>query len=144
MAFGERLTAREAFGFPAAGAVWGTIAYALGARALGPSIFWGVLVSPVIGAVVGAALQRSFARSPAPRRALVALASLYLGATLFGLAIGAHEWLAHGAARTVETIWQSVAAVWYGVSLFAIALWPLTYLTHLALAAEWAWWRRPA
>jgi hypothetical protein len=45
--------------------------------------------------------------------------------------------------RGLEVVWQDVAAVLYGTSLFVIALWPLAYLTHALLATDVRWWRRP-
>jgi hypothetical protein len=43
-------------------------------------------------------------------------------------------------------LWQGVASVLYGTSLFVIALWPLAYLSHAflahALLAGDRWWPR--
>ena len=125
------------------GTCWGVLAALLGGRALGEPILYGVFASPLIGVAVGRFLHPRFARAPAVYRALIAFASLYAGALLFGLVIGLGELVATGGGRGVEVLWQDVAAVLYGTSLFVIALWPLAYLTHALLASDVRWWRRP-
>jgi hypothetical protein len=79
-----------------AGAVWGGIALGLGSRAFGPGIWAGVLLSPLIGLAIGVVTQAAFERYTGLRRWLVALASLYLGGTLFGLVVGIAEAWRHG------------------------------------------------
>jgi hypothetical protein len=125
------------------GTCWGLLAALLGGRALGEPILYGVFASPVIGLAVGRVLHPRFARAPVVYRALIAFASLYAGALLFGLVIGVGELVARGSRRGLEVLWQDVAAVLYGTSLFVIALWPLAYLTHALLATDVRWWRRP-
>jgi hypothetical protein len=125
------------------GTCWGLLAALLGGRALGEPILYGVFASPLIGFAVGRLLHPRFTRSPAVYRALIAFASLYVGAALFGLVIGLVELAVAGGSRGVEVLWQDVAAVLYGTSLFLIALWPLAYLTHVLLATDVRWWRRP-
>jgi hypothetical protein len=125
------------------GTCWGLLAALLGGRALGEPILYGVFASPLIGLAVGRFLHPRFARAPVAYRALIAFASLYSGALLFGLVIGAGELVAMGGGRGIEVLWQDVAAVLYGTSLFVVALWPLAYLTHALLASDVRWWRRP-
>jgi hypothetical protein len=125
------------------GTCWGLLAALLGSRAIGPSILYGVFASPLIGIAAGRWLHPRFARSSGVYRALIAFASLYLGAVLFGLAIGVGELVGTRGADDVEVLWRGVAAALYGTSLFLIALWPLAYMTHVVLATDVKWWQRP-
>ena len=125
------------------GTCWGLLAALLGGRALGPPILWGVFASPLIGVAVGLALHPRFVRTTAVYRALIAFASLYTGALLFGLAVGIGELASRWGTGELDVVWEGVAAVLYGTSLFGIALWPLAYLTHALLAADLRRWRRP-
>lgn len=121
-----------------AGLCWGLMAFGLGARAYGTGIWGGVLASPLIGLGVAALLQARFEASTTRGRWLLALGGLYLGATLFGVAVGATDALTGSAARgVVEVVLQAVAGTWWGITLtgFLLFLWPLAYLTHLVL--EW-------
>jgi hypothetical protein len=83
--------------------------------------------------------QGPFERQSGVRRALLALVSLYLAATLFGLAIGIADWraLTAGTKHPLEALAEEVLAVWWGVTLtgFLLFLWPLAYGTHWIL--EW-------
>lgn len=119
-----------------AGAAWGGLAWLLGGAAFGPPIWGGVLASPLIGMLVGAAFQPRFDRNAGIRRALVALASLYAGGALFGLCIGAGELLLRAGGRApLELLTEPVAAVLWGVTVgFVLARWPLAYLTHALIA----------
>jgi hypothetical protein len=125
------------------GTCWGLLAALLGGRALGEPILYGVFASPLIGLAVGRVLHPRFARAPVVYRALIAFASLYAGAVLFGLVIGLGELAGAGGGRGLEVLWRDVASVLYGTSVFLIALWPLAYLTHALLAMDLPWWRRP-
>jgi hypothetical protein len=125
------------------GVCWGFLAALLGGRAIGPSILYGVFASPLIGIVVGRFVHPRFAGASGVYRALIAFASLYFGAVLFGLAIGLGELVRSRGAEGVEVLWEGVAAVLYGTSLFLIALWPLAYLTHVLLTTDVRWWQRP-
>ena len=125
------------------GTCWGLLAALLGGRALGQSILYGVFVSPFIGVAVGHLLHPRFVRASGTYRALIAFASLYASAVIFGLAVGIGDFLRGREAEGLEVVWQGVASVLYGTSLFVIALWPLAYLTHVLLAMETPWWRRP-
>jgi hypothetical protein len=132
-----------ALGYALAGLAWGCMAWILGERAVGPSILVGTAASPLIGVAVGRAFQRPFERASMGGRILLALASLYLGATLFGLVLGARALLVSGASRSSEVVWENVVGMWYVTTLFLIGLWPMAYLTHLALGTDLSWWRRP-
>jgi len=123
------------------GTCWGLLAALLGGRAIGEPILYGVFASPLIGLVVGRFMHPPFARASTVYRALIAFASLYGGALLFGLVIGLGELARAGGGRGLEVLWQDVAAVLYGTSLFVIALWPLAYLTHALLTTDVRWWR---
>jgi hypothetical protein len=124
------------------GTCWGLLAALLGGRAIGPPIIYGVFASPLIGVAIGRWLHPRFARTSGVYRALIAFASLYLGAVMFGVAVGVGELVTSRGAESAEVLWQGVAAVLYGTSLFVIALWPLAYLTHVLLATDGKWWRR--
>lgn len=124
----------------AAGAAWGVVALLLGGKAFGAAIWPGVLVSPVIGAVTGLLIHPRFEESAGVRRWLWAVGSLYLGALLFGLAIGAGEELARWGPghRAGASLVESVLAVLWGVTVtgFLLILTPLAYATHWLLE----WW----
>lgn len=120
-----------------AGALWGLVAFGFGGRAYGDAVWGGVLAAPFIGLLVGALLHPRFSAASGGRRWLVALASLYTGATLFAIAVGLTDALTGAAGRRVlEVIAQAVVGTWWGVTLtgFVIALWPLAYGTHAVLA----------
>lgn len=97
------------------------------------------MAAPVIGLVVGHWLQPVFERVAPARRKFVALASLYLGSTCFGLAIGVGSMLGltPGTRRFPAALVEPVLASWWGVTLtgFFLMLWPLAYLTHWCI--EW-------
>jgi len=133
------MTVRRFLHLVIAGALWGGLAWLIGRRAIGAPIWGGVLAAPVIGVIVGLLLQGPFERQAGARRALVALASVYLGATLFGVAIGIADWrvLTAGTVHPLESLAEAVLAVWWGITLtgFLLFLWPLAYGTHWIL--EW-------
>ncbi len=119
-----------------AGALWGLLAWGLGARAYGPGLWGGVVAAPFIGVAVAAGLQARFEYASGWQRWLTALGSLYLGATLFALAVGITGALTGSPTRNpLEVVWEAVLGTWWGVTLtgFLIALWPLAYLTHIVL-----------
>jgi hypothetical protein len=120
-----------------AGALWGLVAWGLGRRVYGAPVWGGIVAAPFIGVVVAGLLQRRFEGATGWARWLVALLTLYAGATLFAIAVGATDALTGSPARRgFEVVLQSVVGTWWGVTLtgFVIALWPLAYLTHAALA----------
>jgi hypothetical protein len=101
-------------------------------------------MSPLVGLVVGRATHPRFVAAPSlGRRVLAALVSLYLGATLFGLTLGVRDVIVGSGGGYAEVLWSRVLSIWYGTSLFVIALAPLAYLTHVMLALDVPWWRRP-
>lgn len=122
------------------GTVWGVLALLLGHRAWGPAIWPGVMAAPFLGLAVGALTQPRFEQASGARRALVALMSLYVGTTMFGIVIGVGTWLgiSPGAHRFPAVLVEPVLGVWWGLTVtgFFIALWPLAYLTH-----KWLQWR---
>lgn len=121
------------------GALWGLVAWGLGRKAYGAELWGGIAAAPFLGVLVAVVLQDRFEATSSWRRWLVALGSLYLGATLFALAVGLADLLTGGAGRgAVEVIFQAIIGTWWGVTLtgFLIALWPLAYLTHIVVG--WA------
>ena len=119
-----------------AGAFWGLLAWGLGGKAYAGGLWGGVVAAPFIGVGVAAVLQDRFEGAVGWRRWAVAFASLYLGATLFALAVGvADAATAHASRGAVEVVLEAVVGTWWGVTLtgFLIALWPLAYLTHIVL-----------
>jgi hypothetical protein len=137
------MTAGRVVGYALVGLAWGIVALLLGAKAVGASILVGTAASPFIGIVVGRAFQEPFESASFGGRVILALASLYLGSTLFGLVLGARDVLLTGAASRVEVVWGNLVGLWYGTTLFLIGLWPMAFLTHLVLATDVPWWRRP-
>lgn len=120
------------------GALWGLVAWGLGAKVYGTGLWGGIAAAPFIGVAVGSLLHSRFEGASGRGRWFVALLSLYLGATLFALAVGVTDALTGSASRRgVEVVFESVIGTWWGITLtgFLIALWPLTYLTHIVL--EW-------
>ena len=134
------MRARRGFDLLVAGTVWGAMAYLLGRRAFGAAIWPGLTAAPFIGLVVGSLLQTPFAISEGWRRSAIALASLYLAATLFGLAIGIGTWLGFtpGDRRFPSAIVGPLVGTWWGVTMmgFVLVFWPLCYATH-----RWLEWR---
>jgi hypothetical protein len=118
--------------FAVAGLAWGCLAWLVGFRTLDLEVLAAVTVSPLIGLVIGAPVQGRFERASWSGQVGLALVSLYLGATVLALTIGAVG---------PEAVWTSVTGVWYGTTVLLIVLYPLMYVTHLALASDGAWWR---
>lgn len=118
--------------FAAAGLGWGCLAWLVGFRAVEAGALVGVAVSPLIGLTLGLLVQGRFERASWSAQVGLALVSLYGGATLFALALAAPE---------PGEAWRRVTGVWYGTTVLLIALYPLMYATHLALASDAAWWR---
>ena len=121
------------------GAVWGLVAWLLWPRVSAPSPLAAVVVSPVIGVVIGVAFR--WIHRARPRAQVVAsLASLYAGASLFGLAVGVADLVrlrSAGATDVMagEIVLQAVPAVWWGLTFtgYVIVLWPMAYWNHRLL-----------
>ncbi len=121
------------------GFAWGLVALLLAARAMGSSIWPGVLASPAIGAIVGLGSWK-FRNLPTWGRLLVALVALYVAAALFGLAVGLHDFVVDarrsGVHRIeVENVFQSVLALVWGLTMtgYVLFLWPLAYFNFMFL-----------
>jgi hypothetical protein len=126
---------RTAFLSAASGCAWGAIAYLLAGRMVGKGIWGGVLVSPVIGVLVGLTAAR-LRKLPAGGRAFVSLVGLYGATCLFGLAVGVGD-LATGVNRGEgwhripgAVIMQSAVGFLWGLTFmgYIVVLWPLSYL----------------
>ncbi|HUL68672.1 MAG TPA: hypothetical protein VLT17_00355 [Gemmatimonadales bacterium] len=124
--------------FALSGLLWGLFAALLGQRAFHAHVWGGVVASPFIGLIVGTATQSYFEQLSGYWRWGIALASLYLGAILYGVGIGIWDVVAGGPGRIpIAVVTQDVVAVLWGVTLtgFLLFLWPMAFLTHLLL--EW-------
>jgi hypothetical protein len=120
-----------------AGTLWGCLAALLGSHAFGERVWMGVLASPLIGLAVGALSQPAFERMSGTRRALVALGSVYVGATLFGAVMGLGASFGGTGRGAATELVETVVTVWWGVTVgaFVLFLWPLAYFTHWLI--EW-------
>jgi hypothetical protein len=114
----------------------------VGFRALELAAVGGVVASPIIGLAVGAIVQRRFERAAWGGQVVLALASLYLGATLFAVVLGSVDALVSDASSPLGVVWDNTTGVWYGTTLLLTLLFPLMYVTHLRLASPNAWWRK--
>lgn len=134
-----RLSPRQSRYCLLAGLGWAAVAYLFGARSFGAAIRGGLLAAPLIGLGVGWLTQHGFENATGSRRGVVALISLYLGASLFGLAIGVGQVLALGRTdrASLEVLVEPLLGVLWGITFtgFLLFLWPLSYGTHLLL--EW-------
>jgi hypothetical protein len=117
------------------GLAWGGVAALLGARAIGPDVWGGVVASPLIGLLVGRLSLAWFQVGSGWRRALVALGGLVAGAILFGLGVGIADLVRHPGQRMIATVVESIAGTLWGVFVtgFFLALWPLAYATYWLL-----------
>ena len=117
------------------GCVWAVIGYCIGHQWMSPFIWGGLLASPFIGLAVGALYHRACKRSPTTR-ILLSLVTLYLAATLFGLAAGIHDALRYmppGVHRsTPAVVLQAILGTWWGVTFtgYVLVLWPLSFINH--------------
>lgn len=122
------------------GSLWGGLAGLIGHRAMGPPVTYGVWASPVIGALVALAFG-NWPRFSLAWRVGLALASLYFGAALFGLAVGAADALRvlsgpHAMRAPFAVVAQDVYGTLWGLTLLGwfVPLWPLAYLNHAVIA----------
>jgi hypothetical protein len=116
-----------------AGGAWGIVAYLLGGRAIGPTIWGAVLASPLIAVAVGRITQDRFENATGWRRPAIALGSLYVGATIFALTTVIFSLASPG---RLELLGGMLAGVLWGTTLFSPLLWPLAYLTHALVAYD--------
>lgn len=113
------------------GCLWSGIAWLIG-HEMGRFLWGGVLASPVIGVMVGAIYLPAYKRSTWAR-VWLALFSLFLAATLFGLAIALYDMMFGDHSRgRMEGVLQTVAAVLWGITFtgYFVILWPLAYWNH--------------
>ena len=125
------------------GLVWAGVAWFLGRRALGPLIWGGVALSPLIGIAAGLA-SRVFPTGYV-RRVLFSLASLYLAASVFGLGVGVYD-LQTGANSgdgwyriPSAVVLQSIVGTLWGLTFtgYFLVLWPLSYANHSLVSRLW-------
>ena len=117
------------------GGAWGAIAYLLAGRMVGKGIWGGVLVSPLIGILVGLVAAR-FRKLPAGGRVFFSLVALYGATYLFGLAVGLGDLVTgvnrgEGSHRIPSAvILQSGVGFLWGLTFmgYIVVLWPLSYL----------------
>jgi hypothetical protein len=101
------------------------------------SIIWGgVIASPLIGLLMGMLYKPAY-KLPKVGQVFVSLTTLYLAATLFGLAMGIYDayWRAIPNRRTSGVVIQAVLAPIWGLTFlgYFMALWPLSYFNHKVL-----------
>ncbi len=121
------------------GLAWSGIAYLLlGEWFLG--LWVGIAVSPLFGLLVGWSHRPSY-RFPMVARVLVALATLYVAAVLFGLVIGVVQEVIETSPNHVRgaSIIEWVLVTVYGVTFtgYFLFLWPMAFLNHWLLGRTW-------
>ncbi|SRR5258705_6460783 len=122
------------------GGCWGVIAYLLGQPQSRPGMLAGVAVTPLIGLIVGVLMNPTYKWSTWAR-VTTSLLSVYVGATLFGLVVGAYRmYKTSGSGMTPSPIFEDMASAWYGTTIYFPALWALACLNHFLLGMV----RRPA
>ena len=118
------------------GVLWGAAGVAIGYENFSGVIWGGLIASPLIGLVVGAATRPVLHARPLALL-FMALLDLFLGAALFALSIGITEWIARDATdRDPEVVYRVVPAVLCGLvfSGYVLLLWPLAFANHRWLA----------
>lgn len=123
----------------ASSCVWAAIAYVIGHQAMARDIIWGgIVVSPLIGLVVGAIYRPVYKRS-VPAQIAMSLLSLYVAAALFGLGVGLFD-VVQGLPGDVlrgtgAVISQSILGTLWGITFtgYVVVLWPLAHLNHRLL-----------
>ena len=115
------------------GACWGGLVTAIAFDMFPHAIWGGLLASPLIGGLVGAATRR-WGRLSVAARVVVALLSLYAAAALFGLGVGLYDgFVLAGPDRiTQAVVAQAVVGFPWGLTFLGlfIVFWPLAYLNH--------------
>lgn len=119
------------------GGVWGVIGTAICALYLKKWLWGGLVVSPLIGLLIGWALTHVHGwRFPA--RAAASLVGLYVAVALFGLAAGTFDVLAHPIPnrKSPEAVLEIVIAMLWGLTFLSwlVPLWPLAMLNERWLA----------
>ena len=116
--------------------MWAAIAYLIGRAAVGRIIWGGILASPLIGLSIGWASRR-FSGLWERRPVIISLASLYIAAGMFGLAVGLFDAFTGDRQHRIASaaIGQSIVGVLWGITLtgYVLFLWPLAYLNHWLL-----------
>jgi len=115
----------------ASGFLWGCLATVAAYNAVPRAVWGGLIVSPAIGCLIGAATMR-WSDLALPLRIGVALLSVYVAAALFGLGVGLYDWLAVGTPNRIPSavVAQAVLAFLWGVTFtgWFLLFWPLAYL----------------
>ncbi len=131
--------ARYYFLSAGSGLIWSGIAYLL-LREWFPGLWVGIAVSPLFGLLVGWAHRPTYA-FPLILRVVLALATLYATAVLFGLVIGIVEEVIETSPNHVKgaSIIEWVLATLWGVTFtgYFMFLWPLAFANHWLLGRAW-------
>jgi hypothetical protein len=117
--------------------VWGVIGHVLGTDAFPAAARGGLYASPFIGLIIGLSFKRA-GSFHVIGKVLFSLLSLYLAASLFGLAVGMYDALRDIPDRIPSAVViQAVLAYLWGLTFlgWVVILWPLAFLNHTLL-----WW----
>lgn len=118
------------------GCAWAIIAYLLSFGAFGSIVIGGLIVSPLIGLVIGFLYLPAYKLSKIGQ-VLLSLATLYLAATLFGLAVGAYDAFWRNIPNRIlsQVVIQSILATLWGITFtgYVVLLWPLSFINHRLL-----------
>ncbi len=105
-----------------------------------PGLWGGILISPFIGLLIGSVHRPTYA-FPLILRVVLALATLYAAAALFGLIIGVVEEVIETNPNHVKgaSIIEWVLATLWGVTFtgYFLLLWPLAFANHWLLGRAW-------
>lgn len=119
------------------GCVWAGIALLLSFGAYGWLITGGIIAAPFIGLLIGILYRPAYKFSTFVQ-ILGSLFTLYLAAALFGLAVGAGDWLWRDIPNRMldEVVLQAMLATLFGVTFtgYVVLLWPLAFLNHWLLS----------
>jgi len=115
------------------GCLWAAIALLLGAEAMGPIIWGGVVASPLIG-VIAAYIFLPACRWPLVARIVFALVTLYLAVAAFGLAAGLYDAVVRDIPNRIgwAVVVQAMLASLWGITFtgLVLILWPLSFVNH--------------
>jgi hypothetical protein len=116
----------------ASGVAWALIAWFIGYRAFGYRIWGGIIMSPLIGILIGG-LSRRMHNKPRWVQIAGSLFYLYVAASCFaiGMALASLAFGPHNV-RFSATLIEHVLAVLWGLTLggYALVLWPLSFFNH--------------